>query len=482
MFEIFENVKYEVINTGKEFKINDIHYDSRKIRENDTFCALIGALADGHDYIEKAIQNGAKLVIVEKKDIAVIDSDVTFVYVENLRRHMGTIASNFFGWPQNKLKIIGITGTNGKTTSSYIIDNMLEKTSRIGTTGYKILDEEIEAPNTTPESLDLVKLLEKSVKKGVEYFIMEVSSHALEIGRVNMLEFDSVIFTNLTQDHLDYHKTMENYFEAKFKLFSMLRNKDGASVNIDDSYGERVYNSNKNYKSYALTKEADLLGKILEYTSNGMRAGLLYEGKEYTFETKLVGDYNLYNILGCIGALLNLGYDIEEIIKRIERVNYVPGRFELVNEGQNFRVIVDYAHTDNGLENILATVRKITKNKVITVFGAGGDRDNTKRPKMAKAAASYSDYVIITSDNPRTEDPVKIVEQVEQGLLDINFPIDKYTVIVDREEAIKYGIEISMENDSLLIAGKGHEDYQILGREKIHFDDREKARKYLKKS
>jgi UDP-N-acetylmuramoyl-L-alanyl-D-glutamate--2,6-diaminopimelate ligase len=481
MFEIFENVKYEIINKGKDFTVNDIHYDSRKIKENDIFCALTGALTDGHNYIEKAVSDGAKMIIAEKKDIAVTDKDVTYVFVENLRKHLGIIASNFFGWPQNRLKIIGITGTNGKTTSSYILDSMLDSTSRIGTIGYKVLDEEIEAPNTTPESLDLVKLLDKSVKKGVKYFIMEVSSHALEMGRVNMLEFDSVMFTNLTQDHLDYHENMENYFNAKFKLFSMLRNKDAAAVNTDDVYGEKIYNSNTNYKSYSILKDSDIKGKIAEYHNEGMKASAVYQGKEYTFDTKLVGDYNLYNLLGCIGVLLNLGFEIEDIIKRVERVGYVPGRFELVNEGQDFRVIVDYAHTDNGLENILATVRKITDNRVITIFGAGGDRDNTKRPKMAKAAAKYSDFLIITSDNPRTEDPVEITKQVEKGLLDIGFPKEKYTVIVDREQAIKYGIEMSAEKDSLLIAGKGHEDYQILGREKIHFDDREKARKYLKK-
>ena len=481
MFEIFANVNYEIINKGKDFVINDIHYDSRKIKENDVFCALIGAVTDGHDYIEKAVNSGAGMVIAEKRDISVTDKDVTYIFVENLRKHLGVIASNFFGWPQKNLKIIGITGTNGKTTSSYILDSMLEKTSRIGTIGYKVLDEEIEAPNTTPESLDLVKLLAKSVKKGVEYFIMEVSSHALEIGRVDMLEFDSVMFTNLTQDHLDYHENMENYFNAKFKLFSMLRNENAVAVNIDDIYGARIYNFNKNYKSYSIIKDSDLKGEIKEYHTGGMKASVMFRGKEYSFDTKLVGDYNLYNLLGCMGVLLNLGFEIEDVVERIKRVGYVPGRFELVNEGQDFRVIVDYAHTDNGLENILETVRKITESRVITVFGAGGDRDNTKRPKMAKAAAKYSDFIIITSDNPRTENPEEITKQVEKGLIDVEFPKDRYTVIVDREQAIKHGIEMAGTKDSLLIAGKGHEDYQILGREKIHFDDREKARKYLKK-
>lgn len=481
MFDILNNVNYEIINKGKEFKINEIHYDSRKIKENDVFCAMIGAITDGHDYIEKALEKGAKLIIVENKDIKITNKDITYIYVESLRKKLGIIASNFYKWPQNKIKILGITGTNGKTTSSYILDNMLEKTSRIGTIGYKILNEEIEAPNTTPESLDLVKLIAKSVEKGVKYFIMEVSSHALEIGRVDMLEFDSVIFTNLTQDHLDYHKTMEKYFDAKFKLFSMLRDKNGASVNIDDPYGKRIYETNKSYKSYSIKAESDLKGKILEYTNNGMRVSMTYKEKEYEFMTKLVGDYNLYNILGCVGMLLNLGFTIDETLERLKKVDYVPGRFELVDNGQNFRVIVDYAHTDNGLENILETVRQVTDNKVITIFGAGGDRDSAKRPKMAKAAAKYSDYLIITSDNPRTEDPEKIVKEVEAGLKEIGFSKENYTIIVSREEAIKYGVEMSKEKDSLLIAGKGHEDYQILGREKIHFDDREMARKYLEK-
>ena len=260
----------------------------------------------------------------------------------------------------------------------------------------------------------------------------------------------------------------------------MLRNKDAASVNIDDPYGERIYNSNKNYKSYSITADSDIKGRIEEYNNQGMKVLVSYQGKEYSFETKLVGDYNLYNILGCMGMLLNLGFTIDDVISRVKNVDYVPGRFELVDKGQDFRVIVDYAHTDNGLENILETVRKITDNRVITIFGAGGDRDNAKRPKMAKAAAKYSDYLIVTSDNPRTEDPEKIIRDVENGLKEINFPKEKYTVIINREEAIKFGVEMSKSKDSLLIAGKGHEDYQILGREKIHFDDREMARKYLK--
>ena len=248
MNEIIRDVEYEILKEGKKFEIKGIEYDSRKIKEDFIFVAMAGNTVDGHDFIQKAIDSGAKIIITEK-NINILEyknaDDVSFVLVKNIRKKLGIIASNYYGYPQNKIKIIGITGTNGKTTSSFILENILEKTARIGTTGNRILDEEFETVNTTPESLELIKLIDKSVKKGADYFIMEVSSHALEIGRVDMLKFDSAIFTNLTQDHLDFHKTMENYFNAKKKIFSMLRNNGAGIVNIDDKYGEKIYSEKK---------------------------------------------------------------------------------------------------------------------------------------------------------------------------------------------------------------------------------------------
>ena len=505
MNEIFRDVEYEILKEGKKFEIKGIEYDSRKIKEDFIFVAMAGNTVDGHNFIQKAIDGGAKIIITEK-NINISEyknaDDVSFILVKNIRKKLGIIASNYYGYPQNKIKIVGITGTNGKTTSSFILENILEKTARIGTTGNRILDEEFETVNTTPESLELIKLIDKSVKKGADYFIMEVSSHALEIGRVDMLKFDSAIFTNLTQDHLDFHKTMENYFNAKKKIFSMLRhdkNNGKGIINIDDEHGAKIYSEkNKdNYISVSIkNEEADILGDILNYTNNGMKVkinlknylkkinshfkdkGEDYE-EEYKFEMGLIGEYNLYNVLGCVASALSFGIKMNDIIKKLETMPAVPGRFETIKNNIEARIVVDFAHTDDGLLNVGKTLKQITDNQVITIFGAGGDRDHEKRPKMAKAAIQFSDYIILTSDNPRTENPINILADIEKGLIDEKYPFDKYLIISDRERAIKHGIKLLKKGDSLLIAGKGHENYQIIGTQKIHFDDRETVRKIL---
>ena len=502
MNEIFKDIEYKVLKEGKKFEIKGIEYDSRKIKEDFIFVAMMGSVADGHDFIQKAIDNGAKIIITEK-NINLSEykntSEIGFVLVKDIRKKLGLIASNYYGYPQNKIKIIGITGTNGKTTSSFILENILEKTARIGTTGNRILDEEFETVNTTPESLDLIKLIDKSVKKGADYFIMEVSSHALEIGRVDMLEFDSAIFTNLTQDHLDFHKTMENYFNAKKKIFSKLRNDKKRNstgiINIDDEHGAKIYSEKKqnNYISISVrNEEADILGDILNYTNNGMKIKISLKNyfkkihphsknkeEEYKFEIGLVGEYNLYNVLGCVASGLSLGIGMDDIVKKLETMPAVPGRFETIKNNMEARIVIDFAHTDDGLLNVGKTLKQITDNRVITIFGAGGDRDHEKRPKMAKAAIQFSDYIILTSDNPRTENPVNILADIEKGLIDEKYPFDKYLIISDRERAIGHGIKLLTKGDSLLIAGKGHENYQIIETEKIHFDDREVVRKIL---
>nr|WP_314113485.1 UDP-N-acetylmuramoyl-L-alanyl-D-glutamate--2,6-diaminopimelate ligase [uncultured Leptotrichia sp.] len=502
MNEIFKDIEYKVLKEGKKIEIKGIEYDSRKIKEDFIFVAMMGSVADGHDFIQKAIDNGAKIIITEK-NINLSEykntSEIGFVLVKDIRKKLGLIASNYYGYPQNKIKIIGITGTNGKTTSSFILENILEKTARIGTTGNRILDEEFETVNTTPESLDLIKLIDKSVKKGADYFIMEVSSHALEIGRVDMLEFDSAIFTNLTQDHLDFHKTMENYFNAKKKIFSKLRNDKKRNstgiINIDDEHGAKIYSEKKqnNYISISVrNEEADILGDILNYTNNGMKVKISLKNylkkihphlknkeEEYKFEIGLVGEYNLYNVLGCVASGLSLGIGMSDIVKKLETMPAVPGRFETIKNNMEARIVIDFAHTDDGLLNVGKTLKQITDNRVITIFGAGGDRDHEKRPKMAKAAIQFSDYIILTSDNPRTENPVNILADIEKGLIDEKYPFDKYLIISDRERAIGHGIKLLTKGDSLLIAGKGHENYQIIGTEKIHFDDREVVRKIL---
>lgn len=476
MEELLLGLDYEILQKGKtEIEFKGMEYDSRKIKDGDIFVALEGSISDGHKYIKQAIENGAKGVLVSKK--VEPEFPVEYILVKDLRKNLGKIASNFYGYPQKKLKIIGITGTNGKTTSTYLLESILgkEKVARIGTVEYKIGDEVIEAPNTTPESLDIVKMCKKAVEKGLEYLVMEVSSHALSLGRVDMLEFDVASFTNLTLDHLDYHENMDNYFQAKRKLFTMLKDSKRSSINIDDIYGDRLYKEFGGY-SYSLTKSADLTGEIVEFHSDGQFVRLNLMGEMFEEKLAILGRYNLYNVLGVIGIALQLGIGKNIILEKLKDIKGAPGRFELVNCGQDYIVVVDYAHTGDALENILKSINELKKGRVITVFGCGGDRDATKRPIMGEIAQRLSDIAILTSDNPRTEKPHLIIEDVKKGMNG-----DRYLVEEDREQAIMKAIEIAQKNDIILIAGKGHETYQILGRKKIHFDDREIARREIVK-
>ena len=474
MENLFKGIGHVVLNEGATKEFNEIHYDSRKVVEGDIFVALAGLSVDGHDFIPKAITLGAKMIIVSR-DVEIFDKSVTYVKVDDTRQSLGIIASNFYGWPQNNLKIIGVTGTNGKTTSTFLIEKFLGRCSRIGTVEYKIGDEIIEAPNTTPESLDLIKMMKKTYDLGIEYFVMEVSSHALEMGRVEMLNFDAAIFTNLSQDHLDYHKDMETYFHAKRKLFLKLKDSKNGSYNIDDPHGKLLFEEFGGV-SYS-TVDGIIKGEILENKLHSTVVAIEYKGIKRVEEIKVLGLFNLYNVMGVMGALINLGFGFEELCDKLQNLNGVPGRFQGVEAGQNFKVIVDYAHTPDALTNILKALVEIKKTKIITIFGAGGDRDKTKRPLMAAEAAKYSDFVIATSDNPRTEDPKDILADVVKGFEGYNIPFEAH---IDREDAIKRAIDMAAENDIVLIAGKGHETYQIIGKEKIHFDDREMAEKYIK--
>ncbi len=480
MEKIFKGTKYTIVNElGKNINLKEMQYDSRKIKPNDIFIALEGFIVDGHNYIEQAIKNGAKLIIASKTTEVKLNN-IGYVLVENLRQNLGKIASNYYEWPQKELNLIGVTGTNGKTTSTYILEHLVGEAARLGTIEYKIGDEIIEAQNTTPESLDIVKMCKKTLEKGIKYLIMEVSSHALELGRVSMLEFKTAIFTNLSQDHLDFHKTMDNYFRAKSKLFEMIEQGKKGIVNIDNEYGKKLHESDKaRYLSYSIDSKSDIIGKVLEYSNHNMEIKITYGNQDYIFSTELMGKFNLYNILGAFGAGIALGYSAKDLIERLKTVKKVPGRFETVNESQNFMAVVDYAHTDDGLLNILSSLSEIKKKRIITVFGAGGDRDISKRPKMAKAAAKYSDYIIITSDNPRTESPDKIIKDIMQGIAEASYPEKQYKIVKDRDLAIKEGVMLAKEGDILLVAGKGHETYQVLGKEKIHFDDREVIKKYI---
>ena len=471
---ILNGIKYEVLQEINEnISAENMEYDSRKINKDDIFIALTGHTVDGHDFIEKAVEKGAETIFVSRKDIQFIDG-INYYYIEKLSEEMGKIASNFYGYPQNNLKIIGVTGTNGKTTTTYILESLLgeDKTARLGTVEYKVGDEVIPAPNTTPMSLDIVKMCKKAVDKNLKYLVMEISSHGLELGRVNMLKLDAAIFTNLTQDHLDFHKTMENYFHAKKKIFTLLKDMRNSVINIDDEYGKK-YMEYTNGISYGLEK-GDITGKIENISRHGQKVELKIFNNRYEIELKLLGKFNLYNLLGAIGVVKCFGMKDEEIIEKIKNIHGAPGRFEPVKIDADFTVIVDYAHTGDALENILKSVNELKTGRVISVFGCGGDRDKGKRPIMAEIAEKYSDFTIATSDNPRTEDPEEILKDVAKGLKKENHIIE-----VDRKKAIAIAVQKAKKDDIIVIAGKGHETYQIIGREKIHFDDREAVQEAL---
>lgn len=473
--ELFKDIEYKILQkVSDEINGEDLEFDSRKIKQGDVFIALEGSIVDGHTFISKAIENGAKTILVEK-DVEKLEG-INYFLVEGLREKMGIIASNFYGYPQNQLKIVGVTGTNGKTTTTYILESILgeKNVARIGTVEYKIGDEIIPAPNTTPSSLEIIKICKKALEKNIKYLIMEVSSHGLDIGRVNMLRFEAGIFTNLTLDHLDYHKTMENYYLAKRKLFDLVKNKKNSIINIDDEYGKR-YLEYTNGISYGIG-QGDIQGEIKQITREGQEVAIKIFEKEYKVNLRLLGRYNLSNLLGAIGAVKTLGLSDEEIISKIPLIHGAPGRFEPVKIDRDFTVIVDYAHTGDALENILKSINEFKSNRVITVFGCGGDRDKTKRPIMGAIAEKYSDIVIVTSDNPRTEDPNEILKDIVVGLTKENHIIE-----VHREKAIEKAVSLAEKNDIILIAGKGHENYQVIGREKIHFDDKEEVIKAIKK-
>ena len=476
--------------TGPNKKeILDITADSRKVAPGTLFIALDGATVDGHDFVQKAVDAGAAALLVSK-DVSVSGS-VTIIKVSDTRQAMMTLVPFFFDYPAGKMRMIGVTGTNGKTTTTHMIAHMLReqghKVGIIGTVHIVIGDQTFPIHNTTPDVVDLQHILQKMVDAGVSHCIMEVSSHALALGRVAGVEYDTAVFTNLTQDHLDFHKTFENYLAAKCKLFTGLtqgsphKSPKGAVVNIDDPNGQRIMDLTKvPVITYSTQKKGTLNAHDVTMTSKSSAYTVEYKGASYPVKMNTTGLFNVYNTLAAIGACLQEGLSMDAIDKALTTFTAVPGRFELVDEGQDFAVVVDYAHTPDGLENILKTAKAITKDRIIVVFGCGGDRDATKRPIMGRFAAQYGDRIFVTSDNPRTEDPVKIVTDVAAGVKEALREGTSYQVIVDRSEAIHEAIKEAQAGDVVIIAGKGHETYQILKDKTIHFDDREVARQALR--
>ena len=487
--DIISTLDVQQVQGDQNVSIQDITADSRAVKLNSLFIALDGATVDGHNYIDKAVAAGAVAVIVSKP--VTVPDDVCVITVSDTRQAMMVCVPYFFDYPANRMRMVGVTGTNGKTTTTHMIRHILKaqghKVGVIGTVHIMIGDTSYPIHNTTPDVVDLQHILHQMVQENVEYCVMEVSSHALALGRVSGVEFDTAVFTNLTQDHLDFHKTFENYLAAKCKLFEQVSASDqvkdnkGAVINIDDSYGHRVME-----KTTAPTITYSTLGKgtlnasDVHMSTKNSQYTVNYKGESYPVSMNTTGLFNVYNTLAAIGACLQEGISMEAIDTALKTFSSVPGRFELIEEGQDFAVVVDYAHTPDGLQNILETAKAIKENRIIIVFGCGGDRDATKRPIMGRIAAKYGDKIYVTSDNPRTEDPVQIVKDVEVGVKEALRDGTSYEVIVDRREAINHAIHDAKAGDIVIIAGKGHENYQILKNETIHFDDREEARKALK--
>ena len=470
---LLKGLDYEVIKGNEESKVQNIRYDNRKIEQGDAFVCVKGFKVDGHSFIGDAIKKGAKTLIVQE-DVSV-QEDITIIKVRDTRKALAIMSSNYFGNPKDKLKIIGITGTNGKTTSAFIIKSILEKagfmTGLIGTIANYIGNKKVDAVRTTPESYELHELFKNMVDAGVEYCVMEVSSHSLELDRVYGVQFEEGIFTNLTRDHLDFHKTFENYYNAKFKLFERSNH---SIINLDDPYGANIVKDieerglKTKVSTFSIEKESDFKAFEIKSHSNGSEFKVNLESIE-EFSINIPGEYNIYNSLGCIICAYNLNIPMDKIKEGLSDV-VIPGRCELVAKEKNlpYSIIIDYAHTPDGLENILSTVKTFTKNRMISVFGCGGDRDKVKRPQMGKIGCELSDIAIITSDNPRSEEPMDIINDIVKPL---NY--DNFVIEVNRKEAIRKAMNMALEGDVIVIAGKGHETYQILKDETIHFDERE---------
>jgi len=466
-----------------EREVRDIAHDSRKVKPGSLFVAVRGFHSDGHRFIPQALRQGAVAVVAEETSaVHEVDTDLV-IRVPDSRAALARIAVSFFGNPSHKLKLIGITGTKGKTTTSYLVKSILEAaghtTGLIGTIEYRVGSKVYPALNTTPESLDLQKLLAEMVDTGAGYCVMEVSSHALALGRTSGCRFETAVFTNLAQDHLDFHLDLKSYFQAKLLLFTGLASDTTAVVNVDDAISREIIRRTPALiQTFGISTPADIFptGRI-GHSLGGLSFSAKTPQGVVDVESPLVGTHNVYNILAAIGVGMAQDFGADVIARGIRNMRAVPGRMEKVDEGQPFGVLVDYAHTEDSLIRLLEAVRKMTTGRVITVFGCGGDRDRAKRPLMGKAAAQGSDAVIITTDNPRTENPRQIIGEIEAGM-----PTGQdYEVILDRTEAINAAIERARPGDVVVLAGKGHEDYQVIGEKKIPFDDREVAREAIRK-
>jgi len=463
-------------------EVTSLAYDSRRVQPGSLFFAIQGEKADGHVFVPQALKRGAVAIVSERTPPSDLAS--RWVRVPRIRRALSTAGRLFFGQPDLHLKLIGITGTNGKTTTAFLLDSILRatgiRTGLFGTIEYRVVDHALPALNTTPESLDLWSYLAQTVDAGGTAAVMEVSSHALAQERVWGFPYSVAVFTNLTRDHLDYHKDFEHYFEAKRRLFEGLGTPppSWAVINLDDAWGRKLLDVPCPQRlTYGTNSNAQVKVKHLDNRHNGLEGTLVTPAGKLRLVSSLMGRANLANILAATAASIAYGIPLEKIEEGLRDLKAVPGRFERIDEGQSFLVIVDYAHTDDALRNVLSTARDLTRNRLIVVFGCGGERDRAKRPLMGEAAGSLSDLAVLTSDNPRSEDPLLIMNDALVGLQKAGKP---YWAEVDREIAIRRALEEAREGDVVVLAGKGHETYQILRDRTIPFDDREVARKVLR--
>ncbi len=480
--EVLTGISDLVFEGPGDIEISGITHDSREIKNGYIFVAVQGEKMDGFAFIENALQGGAAAVISKRKKPALFPK--AWIQVSDEREALGLCSANFYNHPSKEIKIVGITGTKGKTTVSYILEEILKKANFvpgvIGTISYRGPNIDITAQRTTPEASDLQKMLRQMVDGGATHCMMEVSSHALELKRVTGIEFDVVVFTNLSGEHMDYHQNMESYFKAKKKLFYGLnQNHRTAVVNVDDDWGKKlISDTSMECISFGLHSPAMVHTEKFEFDTTGTKLTAKYPSGKMKISSHLPGKPNVYNILSSLAVSLALDIRTNAIQEGIAALQGVPGRFERIQNSLGIHIYVDYAHTDDALKNLLETAQEMAREKIILVFGAGGDRDKTKRPRMGAIAGELADLIILTSDNPRTESPSAIISDVEKGIKTTG--PKKYFIFPDRKEAIKKALSLARKGDMILVAGKGHENYQILGDKIISFSDKEVIKEILK--
>lgn len=487
--DLIKGVETKRVLGSDDVEIPAVCYDSKEVRDGSLFAAIRGEKTDGHKYVESAVKSGARALLVEEISENPFRG-VSIIQVEDTKSALAEVSANFFNHPTKEITLVGVTGTNGKTTITYLLESIWQEWGKnagvIGTVDYRFSGKKIPSIRTTPESLDLMSLFRDMRDSAVQCVVMEVSSHALDRKRVFGCHFDAAVFTNLSQDHLDYHGTIENYFEAKKKLFSEVLRKSEkrekfSVINIDDPYGKEIAKEAVGkIISYSILNSEGVYAEKTDIAPEGIHTVLNTPWGRAEINSKLFGKHNLYNILAAVSTALSLGAEIEIVERGISKVAGVPGRLNRVENPFGITILIDYAHTPDALRNVLTAIRPFTRRKLILLFGCGGDRDPIKRPIMGGIGRELSDTLIVTSDNPRTENPDRIIDQIEKGVLGAGSKENLYFRIVDRHDAIRKAIEIAQEGDTVLLAGKGHESYQILGTEKILFDDKEVAERIIR--